>query len=183
METLTRDDLVEMQGVDVVDANGERIGSLEDVYYDDDTGRAEWIGIGTGIFGLRRRVVPVEGARREGDAIRVPYPKDVVKHSPTVDGEHIAPELEAQLYEHYRSAQGADAQPIGADLASGRVNEPMGAGQRASGVGGEVSDTDEPAIVVIRLRRWVWVAPEDADAGSQPVGSDARAGHRATPPQ
>jgi sporulation protein YlmC with PRC-barrel domain len=179
MQTLTRDALVELQGMDVVDANGEKIGTVEDVYYDDDTGRAEWIGIGTGIFGLRRRVVPVIGARREDDAIRVPYPKDLVKDSPTVDGDHISPEQEEELYAHYGSSA---RPPMGADLESGRVNQPMAdADRRSSGAAEDASDTGEPAIMVVRLRRWVWVVPDDAHAGGRPMGADERSGERAMP--
>jgi sporulation protein YlmC with PRC-barrel domain len=140
MATLTRDRLVAMRGMDVVDADGERIGSVEDIYYDDETRLAEWIGIGTGIFGGRRRAVPVVAARGEGDAIRVPYTKDLVELSPTVNGDCIVPELENELYVHYGATADAADAALAADLEVGRVSRLVPEAQPAAGV----------------LRRWVW---------------------------
>jgi hypothetical protein len=101
VQTLTREALIEAQGTDVIDRDGEKIGAVEDVYYDEDTGRAEWIGIGTGLFGLKRRVVPVDGAQLEDGALRVPYAKDQVKDSPGVDDDEIDADAERELYAHY----------------------------------------------------------------------------------
>ena len=136
MESLSRDALMAAQGMTVTDSSGEKIGAIEDVYYDDATGRPEWIGIGTGIFGLRRRVVPVEGARLEAEHLSVPYAKDLVKDSPDVDDDEITPERESDLYAYYgltsSGGVGTDARSedaggrIGSDLSAIPLNEAMG---------------------------------------------------------
>jgi hypothetical protein len=136
MDPLSTDALVAAQGVDVVDQDGDRIGAIEDIYYDDATGEPEWVGIGTGIFGLKRRVVPVEGARLEDGQLRVPYDKDMVKDSPDVDDDEISAERETDLYAYYGLTSSAgrafDARTdrggrIGSDLEPNRMDEVMGA--------------------------------------------------------
>ena len=101
MQTLTREALIEAQGTEVVDQDGEKIGAVEDVYYVEGSDQAEWIGIGTGLFGLKRRVVPVDGAQLEDGALRVPYSKEQVKDSPDVDDETISEDDERALYAYY----------------------------------------------------------------------------------
>jgi hypothetical protein len=101
VETLTREALIEAQGTDVVDQDGERIGTVEDVYYDETGGHPAWIGVGTGLLGTKRRAVPVDGAQLEDDALRVPFTKEHVKGSPEVEGDEIDPQLERDLYAHY----------------------------------------------------------------------------------
>ena len=116
MQTLTRDALMQAQGTTVVDRDGQKIGSIEDVYYDDQTGRAEWIGIGVGIFGLKRRVVPVEGATMTEDGLQVPYDRDLVKDSPDVEGDEISEASERDLYTHYSLAGSTGRLAGGTDL-------------------------------------------------------------------
>ncbi len=71
--------LAMMRGRPVYGSDGGKLGDLEDIYYDDATGEAEWLGVGTGGilgFGAKRVLVPLEGAQVEdGDnsSVRVPY--------------------------------------------------------------------------------------------------------------
>jgi uncharacterized protein (TIGR02271 family) len=98
---ITLERLEELRGAPVHDVDGEKIGAVEEIFEDESTGRPEWIGIGTGFLGTKRVLVPVEGARLEGDALRVPYGKDQVKHSPDIDSDEISEPLEAELYSYY----------------------------------------------------------------------------------
>jgi sporulation protein YlmC with PRC-barrel domain len=139
MQSITRDQLEAAIGMDVVDSNGDKIGSVEDIYYDVDTGEPEWIGIGTGIFGLRRRVVPVSGATIESDVVRVAYDKDMVKESPTVDDDEISPEKEAEIYQYYGLTQPS----AGTSSGGGTGTSSGGDALAASGVAGGTSDTGD----------------------------------------
>jgi len=90
-------------GARVVDTGGAKIGSVGQVFLDDETGRPEWATVQTGLFGTNESFVPLADATRDGDQLRVPFSKDQVKDAPNVspDGGHLSPEEEEQLYRHY----------------------------------------------------------------------------------
>jgi uncharacterized protein (TIGR02271 family) len=93
------------QGRNLVDADGDKVGTISDIYIDSDTGRPEWALVNTGLFGTKSTFVPIAEAQPEGDAVRVPYPKSQIKDAPAVepDGELSAAE-EDELYRHYGMA-------------------------------------------------------------------------------
>jgi uncharacterized protein (TIGR02271 family) len=98
----TTDDAVQMRGMTAVASDGDKLGTIADIYLDRETGKPEWIAVKTGLFGGHLSFVPLADARREGDTITVPYDKATVKDAPRVaaDGELSQPE-EAHLYRHY----------------------------------------------------------------------------------
>jgi uncharacterized protein (TIGR02271 family) len=101
---LTRENIENLlnRGGDVIAADGERIGSIGQLYADDDTGEPTWVTVRTGLFGTHESFVPVDGARAEGDDLVVPYTKDHVKDAPRVDTDgHLEPDEEDRLYAHY----------------------------------------------------------------------------------
>jgi uncharacterized protein (TIGR02271 family) len=94
--------LLELRGQDVVDPDGSKIGTFEELYLDDATGQPEWALVNTGLFGMKSNFVPLQGATTTGDCLCVAYTKDEVKDAPGVDsGEHLDPDQEAELYRHY----------------------------------------------------------------------------------
>ncbi len=79
--------------------DGDKIGSIGQVYVDDDNGQPTWVTAKTGLFGTSESFVPLEGARAEGNDIVVPYSKDQVKDAPRVDADgHLEPAEEDRLY-------------------------------------------------------------------------------------
>jgi stress response protein YsnF len=101
MSEMTMDRLEQLRGAPVLDSAGEKIGSVEEVFYDEQTNQPEWIGIGTGFLGTKRVLVPLEGASVEGDSVTVRYSKDQVKDSPDIDSDEISQERERELYSYY----------------------------------------------------------------------------------
>ena len=101
MTTYGIEELTAMRGESVYSADGEKIGKVEEVYVDQETGQPEWLGLGTGFFGTKRVLVPVQGAQPADDGLRVPYDKAQVQETPDVDAEQISQDTEAQLYRHY----------------------------------------------------------------------------------
>ncbi|MBT2248432.1 YsnF/AvaK domain-containing protein [Arthrobacter sp. BHU FT2] len=90
------------QGGNIVGSDGEKIGSIGQLYADDDTGEPTWVTVKTGLFGTSQSFVPVEGAHTQGEDLVVPYTKDHVKDAPRVDVDgHLTPEEEDRLYTHY----------------------------------------------------------------------------------
>ncbi|MDQ0823042.1 hypothetical protein QFZ79_000785 [Arthrobacter sp. V4I6] len=101
------DDLLQRNG-NVVATDGDKIGSIGQVYADDDNGQPTWVTVKTGLFGTSESFVPLEGARIEGGDIVIPYTKDQVKDAPRVDTDgHLEPSEEDRLYAHYGLGGGA----------------------------------------------------------------------------
>nr|WP_237419146.1 PRC and DUF2382 domain-containing protein [Kitasatospora sp. SID7827] len=121
-----------MIGHKAVDRNGDKIGTVDEVYLDDATGEPEWAAVRTGIFG-RDAFVPLTTSEFAGDELRVPYDKSLIKESPDFGvGQHLSPAQELQLYRYY----GLDA---GGDAGSGPAAEPAAKAAAAAGAAGTVA--------------------------------------------
>jgi hypothetical protein len=91
-----------LDGQDVRDPSGSKIGSVSGVYLDDRTGLPEWITVATGLFGTKESFVPVRDAHLAEDGLHVPVTKDLVKDAPRIDpGQHLSPAEEQALYRYY----------------------------------------------------------------------------------
>jgi uncharacterized protein (TIGR02271 family) len=110
--------------------DGDKIGSVGQVYADDADGQPTWVTVKTGLFGTSESFVPLQGARLDGDDIVVPYTKDQVKDAPRVDTNgHLEPSEEDRLYDHYGlgggtqtytdATPGRDADYVGTEGTSG----------------------------------------------------------------
>src|SRR4051794_39750607 len=98
----TLEDVKTWRGKDVVDNDGDKIGTLEDIYLDRQSGEPEWAAIRTGLFGTKVSFAPIAGASPSGDEIRIRYTKSQVKDAPNVDADgELSPEEEQRLYSHY----------------------------------------------------------------------------------
>jgi len=90
-------------GATVVGADGDKIGTLGQIYVDPETGRPNWATVKTGFFGMSESFVPLEQADQNDGEVRVPYTKDVVKDAPNIDPDReISDDEEDRLYDYYR---------------------------------------------------------------------------------
>jgi uncharacterized protein (TIGR02271 family) len=86
----------------VLDKDGDKIGKVDQVLINDETGNPEWLGVTTGLFGKRQSFVPLAESRFVGEDVQVAYQKSHIKDSPNFDVEsHLEPQEEADLYAHY----------------------------------------------------------------------------------
>ena len=89
-------------GSNVYGSDGDKIGSVEQVYLADDTGTPVWATVRTGLFGTKESFVPLEGASFDGDRLTVSYDKSFVKDAPRIDADGaLTEEEEAELYRYY----------------------------------------------------------------------------------
>lgn len=105
---ITQDQLREVIGTTAYDRDGDKLGKVGQVYYDDDTDQPKWLTVNTGLFGTSENFVPVQGAELGGDRVTVGYDKATVKNAPHIaeDG-HLSREEEQRLYQHYGLDYGA----------------------------------------------------------------------------
>src|SRR5918997_826234 len=73
------------QGATMVDRDGDKIGTIDAIYVDDQTGEPEWALVNTGLFGTRSTFVPIAQASSSGDQVQVPHEKQLVKDAPRID--------------------------------------------------------------------------------------------------
>src|SRR5215218_4268371 len=93
---------LEWRGREVVDRDGDKIGKLEEIYLDQQTGEPEWALVNTGLFGTKSSFVPLEGAADEDGNVRVSYEKAQIKDAPSIDPNGALSQQEEQaLYQHY----------------------------------------------------------------------------------
>ena len=90
------------RGCDAVDRQGQKIGRVEEVYYDADGGSAQWAAVKTGLLGSNLSIVPLAGAEARDDHVTIPLEEGVVKDAPSFkDVRQLSSEEEAGLYRHY----------------------------------------------------------------------------------
>jgi uncharacterized protein (TIGR02271 family) len=146
------------EGRILVDRDGSRIGSIDAIYLDDQTGQPEWALVNTGLFGTRSTFVPLTQATEAGDDVRVPYDKQLVKDAPRIDPDgHLSEAEERQLWRHYgldydrttrRRATGRDT--VGRDVSGPTTDEAMTRSEEELRVG-----TTQRERGRVRLRKYV----------------------------
>ena len=100
MTTIT--DAYTWKGRDVYGSDGEKIGSIKEIYEDGQTRRPEWALVSSGLFGMRSHFVPLAGATPTGEDVRVNATKDQVAAAPSIEGDGRLSEAdERTLFEHY----------------------------------------------------------------------------------
>ncbi|MGY0487280.1 PRC and DUF2382 domain-containing protein [Streptomyces sp. WG-D5] len=105
-------------GLTAYDRTGEKIGSVERVYLDDRTGKADWVTVKTGLFGMKETFVPLRGATHDDERLNVRYTKEAVKDAPRVDADqHLDEDEKTELYAHYGMTRG------GMDAGDGRTGQ------------------------------------------------------------
>jgi sporulation protein YlmC with PRC-barrel domain len=107
------DQALDWRGRAVVDRDGHKIGTFDEIYLEEGTNEPAWAAVKPGRFALRRRVVPIATAEADGEHVRVPFTKDQVKSAPTIDSDGWVPERDQTvILRHYGlSGATADSQP------------------------------------------------------------------------
>ena len=129
-------DAYEWRGREVVSGDGDKIGTLEEIYLDTHTGQPEWATVNTGLFGMKQSFIPLADSDPQGGRVVVPYSKDQVKHAPSVDPDGaLSADEEQQLYQHYGVGNGGDVSGPTTDDAMTRSEEELrvGTSQRERG--------------------------------------------------
>ncbi len=144
MSTMQKDDLLQKRGQDLYDADGDKIGAIEEIYLDAQTGEPEWALVNTGMFGTKSSFVPLQGASQDGDTLQVPYDKAQVKDAPKVDPDgELSQQEESELYAHY----GLDYSESRSDSGLPEGGAGAGASTGTTGVGTGTDRRDEADTV------------------------------------
>jgi uncharacterized protein (TIGR02271 family) len=128
------------RGRDIIDADGDKVGTLEELFRDEDTQEPEWAVVRTGMFGTKLSFVPIQGAEPRGEHVQVLFPKAQIKDAPRIDDSdgQLSQDEEARLYEHYGlnyserrsdsglpAGNGAERRQVGHDTSGPTTDEAM----------------------------------------------------------
>lgn len=144
-------------GRTAVDQQGNKIGTVGEVYVNDQTGQPDWITVNTGLFGMKENFAPLAGSSFNGDELVLPFDKDVVKDSPDIaDSSHLDIDEQQSLNAYYQRYLGAGA--TGGDF----TQESTGGNGYAQG-----HDTSGPTTdnAVTRSEEQLKVGTERVEAG------------------
>ena len=129
----------DFRGRTLVDGDGEKIGKIDELYYDAQGGQPEWALVNTGLFGTKKTFVPIRSASPAGEDLKVPVSKEQVKDAPRMDADQeLSESEERQLFDHY----GVPYTTEGSTAALGSPTTPeRGAGDGTSGPNGDEAMT------------------------------------------
>jgi uncharacterized protein (TIGR02271 family) len=108
---ISRDSVQTLLGGTAYSSDGDKIGSIGQVYLDNASGEPAWVTVKTGLFGANESFVPLEQAELTDDGVRVPYDKERVKGAPNIETDReLSEQEEDQLYAYYgvRTTAGYD---------------------------------------------------------------------------
>ncbi len=102
MTDIDRNQMMGWVGHNLVDPDGEKIGKIDEIYLDEDTGQPEWLAVSTGMFGTKLSFVPIAGANSNGQDMVSKWTKAQVKDAPNAEADgQLSQDEEARLYQHY----------------------------------------------------------------------------------
>jgi uncharacterized protein (TIGR02271 family) len=111
------------QGRTLKDRNGDKIGTIDALYVDQETDKPEWALVNTGLFGSKASFVPLAGATPREEDIVVEVEAQQVKDAPKMDSnEQLSEREEAELFRHY----GIDYTTEGSVTATDKPNGAVG---------------------------------------------------------
>lgn len=93
-----------------IDKNGDKIGTIADLYVEDDAQKPVWATVKSGLFGTKRHFVPLKGAHHtDDDVIQFDTTMDIIRDAPALDiQEEMTEDEERRLRRHYTEAMQHD---------------------------------------------------------------------------
>lgn len=89
-------------GLTAVDAEGNQIGKVGEVYLNRVSGQPEWVTVNTGMSGNRESFAPLHNASVRGEQLILAVSRQLVKDAPSIDGDGSLSEAEVSaLYQYY----------------------------------------------------------------------------------
>ena len=182
---ITQNDIARLTDADVYDTDGDKIGSVGQVYLDSQSGDPEWLSVKTGLFGTKETFVPLQRASVSDERVTVAYAKDQVKDAPQIDADGpLSYSDEDTLYQYYGLETGAgrhaDTSAAVDDDSMTRSEERLVAGTRTEQSGTarlrKYVVTEQQQVSVPVSHEEVTLQREPIDAGD----ADAFAGSQIT---
>jgi hypothetical protein len=101
---------LDWEGQTVLDRDGDKIGTIEEIYLVEDTGEPEWALVKLGRLKTRTTLVPLTKARPVEKGVALEVDKEVVSEAPEIKPDADPSEQQVNaLYRHYGLTNGSSA--------------------------------------------------------------------------
>ena len=117
--TVMHRDIAEWHGRELVDRDGERLGKLEEVYFDVETDEPQFATVKQGLIDRHLTFVPLTEVTIGPDSLQVATTRTLVKNAPNLqlEGDELSQADESALYHHYQLNYTPSTTPSGRRLA------------------------------------------------------------------
>jgi uncharacterized protein YrrD len=117
MEMTASANVGDWRGHDVFLADGDKLGKLEDLYYDTDSDKPMFMCVRSGTLSHKQVLVPVGDVHATPDRLTVSWKHEDVKNAPTTKpGEELSVADEERAFRHYGMGYEAPATASGRRL-------------------------------------------------------------------
>lgn len=98
----TKKDIAELFDATAYDSKGDKLGSVKEIFLDDNSGKPTFVEVNHGLFGLSSSLVPLRGATFENGELRLAFAKDLIKDAPDFDSDSsLTTANQDELNQHY----------------------------------------------------------------------------------
>ncbi|OFS23527.1 PRC and DUF2382 domain-containing protein [Corynebacterium sp. HMSC04H06] len=153
-------DIKDLLNATAYDKDGEKLGDVNEIFVDDNTGKPTFVDVKHGLFGMNSSLVPLRGHDFNGDELRLAFSKDRIKDAPDFDSDSaLTPEQQNDIFRHYGLEQAEDRteyRDANRDVnreqgrtdagTAGVAGAGAGAGVAGAGVAGERTAADEKKV-------------------------------------
>ena len=151
-------------GHDLIDRDGDKVGTIVNFYLDEETGQPDWAVVRIGLLGSRLTLVPLDQATVSfaataggGGSVTVPYDAATILDAPSVAlGEELTELDTAAVLRHYGMEVAEPAEPGDLDQTDRpdpEVVEARGAGERPTELTGQPATTSSPSEAPVEVLR------------------------------
>jgi uncharacterized protein (TIGR02271 family) len=194
MATIQKDRILQLRGEDLFDREGDKIGAVEEIYLDADSGEPEWALISAGLFGGKHAFVPLRDASEVDGSLRVPFDKATVKDAPKFDADgELSQQEETELYRYYGIEYATSSvdesrtgETVGRDVSGPTTDDAMTRSEEELTVGKAERETGRVRlrkhIVTDEVTQTVPVKREEIRVEREPI-TDANAGRATSGPE
>jgi uncharacterized protein (TIGR02271 family) len=177
-----------LQGLQVIDSEGSKVGKVDTIFLDVQTSQPEWAAVKTGMFGGKTTLVPLANASATDGELAVPYTKETIKDAPHHDPDiELSNADEADLFTHYGIAYSGESLTVdtdqtahvGHDTAGPDTDDAMTRSEERLHVGTQTVETGKARlrkyIVSETVKQTVPVSHEEVRVVREPI-TDANRG-------
>ena len=151
------------------DKAGEKLGSVKEVFVDEQTGQPTFVEVNHGLFGMNSSLVPLRGHDFNGDELKLAFSKDRIEGAPDFDSDKpLTPEAQADIFKHYNLENAQDVTTYRDE----RAGTTTGAGAAGAGVAGAGAHANDETVTTERTATTDRAAATDTTAGHNLTDND-----------
>lgn len=156
------------------DKAGEKLGSVKEVFVDEQTGQPTFVEVNHGLFGMNSSLVPLRGHDFNGDELKLAFSKDRIEGAPDFDSDKpLTPEAQADIFKHYNLENAQDVTTYRDERAGTTTGTgAAGAGVAGAGVAGAGAHANDETVTTERTATTDRAAATDTTAGHNLTDND-----------